>query len=59
MKVKTKRRHQFVDDMEMRDPRTGTQVCQCGLPAENDVHRLPRRSDEEREAEMRRTGERE
>lgn len=56
--VKTRtRRHVFVDDPQMRDPRTGQQFCLCGLPTDNQIHDLPGRSDEEREAEMRRMGE--
>jgi len=56
--VRTKtRKHVFVDNPPMRDPRTGQQWCLCGLPADNAVHDLPERSDEEREAEMRRLGE--
>ena len=56
MKTKT-RKHVFVDDPAMRDPRTGAQWCLCGLPFDNVIHDLPVRSDEEREAEMRRMGE--
>lgn len=55
--TRTARRHPFVEDPPTRDPRTGQQWCLCGLPADNAVHDLPRRSDEEREAEMRRMGE--
>ena len=55
--MKTKRRHVFAEDPDARDPRTGQQWCMCGLPSDNDVHQLPGRSDEEREAEMRRMGE--
>lgn len=56
--VKVKRRHQFVDDPDMKDPRTGAQWCLCGLPADNEVHQLQPRTDEERDAENRRMGER-
>jgi hypothetical protein len=31
--IKVKRRHQFVDDPDMRDPLTGKQWCMCGMPA--------------------------
>ena len=55
--IRVKRRHMFIDDPAMQDPRTRMQVCLCGLPASNAVHDLPQRSDEEREAEMRRMGE--
>ena len=55
--IRTTRRHPFVDDPEMRDPRTGEQWCLCGLPADNAVHELQRRSDEEVEYEARRVGE--
>jgi hypothetical protein len=55
--IKVGRKHVFVDDPPARDPRTGQQWCLCGLPADNAVHELPVRSDDEREAEMRRVGE--
>lgn len=49
-RIRVGRRHQFVDDPAMRDPRTGMQFCWCGLPSSNKVHEVPARSDEEREA---------
>jgi len=52
------RRHQFVDDPELRDERTGEQWCLCGLPADNQIHELPERDETEREHEQRRVGER-
>lgn len=55
--IKVKRRHAFVDDPPMRDPRTGQQWCPCGLPAENDIHDLPTRPDGEMAYEARRIGE--
>lgn len=54
--TRTKRRHVFVEDPDARDP-LGRQWCMCSLPFDNAVHELPVRSDEEREAEMRRMGE--
>jgi len=39
--IKVKRRHQFVDDPDMRDPLTGKQWCMCGMPLANSVHTLP------------------
>lgn len=58
MKVmKVKRRHVFVDDPPMRDPRTGQQWCLCGLPADNQIHDLPRRHADEMAYEARRMGE--
>ena len=51
------RRHQFVVDPELRDERTGEQWCLCGLPADNQIHTVPERSDEERATEARRVGE--
>lgn len=51
------RRHAFVDDPEMRDPATRQQWCLCGLPADNAVHDLPKRSEEEAAYEARRMGE--
>lgn len=53
------RRHMYVDDPPMRDPRTGAQYCLCGLPADNQIHTLTRRGDDEREHEARRMGENE
>jgi hypothetical protein len=47
----------FVDDPEMRDDRTGQQYCFCGLPADNEVHTLQRRKEDERVVEARRIGE--
>jgi len=55
--IKVKRRHQFVDDPDMRDPLFGVQWCMCGLAAGNAVHDLPERDPEERAAEARRMGE--
>ena len=55
--IKVGRRHVFVEDPPTRDPRTGQQWCLCGLPAENVIHELRQRSEEEREAERRRMGE--
>ena len=49
--------HMFVDDPEARDPHSRQQWCMCGLPAENDKHRLPQRSDADRAHEARRIGE--
>lgn len=54
--MKVKNRHHFAEDPAMRDGRTGQQWCLCGLPADNVIHRLPDRSDEEREHERRRMG---
>lgn len=56
--VRPKKRHQFVEDVEMRDPRNNQQWCLCGLPADNEVHEIPRRTDDERAHEARRMGER-
>lgn len=55
--IRAKRRHQFVDDPDMRDPLTGAQWCMCGMPAGNAVHDLPERDPEERAHEARRMGE--
>jgi len=55
--MKTKRTHMFVDDPAAYDPRTGTQYCFCGLPADNEKHTLQRRDDDERAHEARRMGE--
>jgi hypothetical protein len=55
--IKVGRKHVFIDDPAVQDPRTGQQWCLCGLPADNAIHDLPRRSDDEREAEARRMGE--
>lgn len=55
--MKVKNRHQFAEDPAMRDARTGQQWCVCGLPADNAIHRLPDRSEDEREQERRRMGE--
>ena len=55
--AKARRPHMYVDDPEMRDDRTGQQYCLCGLPADNEVHILKRRNDDERAHEARRMGE--
>ena len=55
--IRVKRRHMFVDDPAMQDPRTGMQWCLCGLPFDNAIHELQARTDDEREAENRRYGE--
>lgn len=52
------RQHQFVDDPELRDDRTGEQWCLCGLPYGNTVHRIRQRTEDERSQEARRMGER-
>lgn len=54
---RARRTHMFVDDPELRDERTGEQWCLCGLPADNEIHTLQRRRDDERDAEARRIGE--
>ena len=55
--IKVKRRHVFVEDPVMQDPRTGAQWCLCGLPADNVIHDLPGRGEEEMAYERRRMGE--
>ena len=47
----------FVDDEAAYDPRTRTQYCFCGLPADNEKHTLQRRNEDERAHEARKVGE--
>ena len=53
-------RHPFVEDVPSdTDPATGVQYCgRCHLPASNAIHDLPERSEQEREHEQRRIGDR-
>jgi hypothetical protein len=55
--IRVGRRHQFVEDPAMQDPRTRAQWCLCGLPVGNAVHDVAQRSDEEAAYEARRMGE--
>lgn len=56
--TKTARTHHFQEDVDLADPLTGEQWCMCGLPADNRIHQVPQRTEEQRAAEARRTGER-
>lgn len=52
-------RHVFVEDPEWSDPHMDEYYCRtCRLRRENAIHDLPQRTDEQREHEARRTGER-
>ena len=52
-------RHMFVEDPDNVDPIDRMQWCsRCNLPAQNSVHQLPDVSEEQRDNEARRTGER-
>jgi hypothetical protein len=48
--------HAYTDD-GARDLFGDGRCATCGLPKKNRSHNVPQRSDEEREAEMRRMGE--
>lgn len=58
MKRRRPRTHLLVVDETLTDPLTGAKYCLCGLAADNERHHLSGRSEQEREHEARRMGER-
>lgn len=52
------RTHLHQDDPDNGPDHRGQYRCLCGLPKDNAVHKLPRRSEEEFAEEARRMGER-
>lgn len=56
-------RHIAQIDPELTDPRTGVEYCAdapvgCGLPASHPIHDVPQMTDDQRDHEDRRVGER-